>query len=140
MECLFEDARKAINECFYTEVAFADDLNAYRIFSADVDNEVVKANLKTCQHELHKWGAANQVAFDAAKESCHILSTTEPLGDGFKLLGVAFDECLTMSDAVSETVTAAGWKMRALLRTRRFHTDAVLIVFYKSHVIPKDSK
>ena len=27
-----EDAREAINERFYTEVTFADDLNAYRIF------------------------------------------------------------------------------------------------------------
>jgi hypothetical protein len=31
----FEDARHAINDCFFTEVVYADDLNAYRIFSKD---------------------------------------------------------------------------------------------------------
>ena len=28
----FGDSREAINECFYTEVVYADDLNAYRVF------------------------------------------------------------------------------------------------------------
>ncbi len=70
----FEDARKAINECFYEETVYADDLNAYRVFPAHVDNAVIEKSMETCQHELHSWEAANQVAFDAAKESQHVLS------------------------------------------------------------------
>ena len=78
-------------------------------------------------------GAANQVAFDAGKESLHILSLSEPSGTGFKLLGLNFDEELTMSDAVAELVAAAGWKLRTLLRTHRFYTDADFIMLYTSH-------
>ena len=98
-------------------------------------NADIIRNIKICQHELHRWGAANQVAFDSAKESKHILSSSAPLGTGFKLLGVSFDEELAMSDAVSEIVSAAGWKLRTLMRTRRFYTDADLIVLYKSHLL-----
>ena len=67
--------------------------------------------MDTCQNKLHCWGAANQVAFDAAKESRHILSQSDPSGNGFKMLGVTFDEQLTMSEAVGEIVTAAGWQL-----------------------------
>ena len=91
--------------------------------------------MKGCQEELHAWRAANQVAFDAGKESRHILSFSESLGDGFKLLGVSFDEELTMDEAVSEIVSAAGWKMKTLVRTRRFYTDADLIILYKAHLL-----
>ena len=131
----FEDSRSAINECFYNECVYADDLNAYRIFPGSMDNAAIEENLEVCQHELHQWGAANQVAFDASKESRHILSLTDPSGCGFKLLGVAFDEELDMSEAVAEMVTAAGWKLRTLLRTRRFYTDSDLINLYKAHLL-----
>ncbi len=40
-----------------------------------------------------------------------------------------------MVDAVSEIVSAAGWKLKTLLRTRRFYVDADLVVFYKSHLL-----
>ena len=63
----FEDAHQAINECFFEEIVYADDLNAYRIFKADAQNDVIKTCLDMCQQELHKWGAANQVSFDADK-------------------------------------------------------------------------
>ena len=116
-------------------MAFADDLNAYRIFGAKIENSTIEKNLKTCQQELHRWGAANQVAFDAAKESHHILSPSDPMGSGFKLLGISFDEELTMSEAVAEMVSAAGWKLRTLLRTRRFYNDAELIILFKAHLL-----
>ena len=131
----FEDARRAINECLYTEVIFADDLNAYREFPSDMYNELIQKSMTDCQQELHSWGAANQVAFDAGKESQHVLSLTDPLGDGFRMLGVNFDEELTMADAVADVVTAAGWKLRTLLRTRRFYNDSDLIVLYKAHLL-----
>ena len=92
-------------------------------------------SLDNCQLELHKWGVANQVCFDAAKESQHAISVSEPSGDNFKLLGVPLDPELSMVDAVSEIVSAAGWKLRTLLRTRRFYTDSDIVVLYKFHLL-----
>ena len=34
----YEDARRAINEVFYTEVVFADHLNAYHVFLVQLRN------------------------------------------------------------------------------------------------------
>jgi hypothetical protein len=131
----FEDARLAINECFYTEIVYADDLNSYRVFPSDMDNGMIGINMKAFQQELHNWGAANQVAFDPSKESHHILSLSNSSFSTFKMLGVTFDSELSMSEAVSEIVTAAGWKLRTLLRTRRYYTDSDLIVLYKAHLL-----
>ena len=39
-----------------------------------------------CQASLHDWGAANQVVFEASKESQHILDARNPLGSNFKIL------------------------------------------------------
>ena len=64
-----------------------------------------------------------------------MLSTSDPEGSSFKLLGVPFDTELSMGYAVSELVSSAGWKLRTLLRTRRFYTDADLIVLYKAHLL-----
>jgi len=64
-----------------------------------------------------------------------VLSTSDPEGSSFKLLGVPFDTEISMANAVSELVSSAGWKLRTILRTRRFYTDADLIVFYKAHLL-----
>jgi hypothetical protein len=61
---------------------------------------------------------------------------SNPEGPSFKLLGISFDMQLLMVDAIGEVVTTATWKMRTLLRTRRFYTIADLILLYKSHVLP----
>ena len=100
----FEDSRLAINEWFFEEVVYADDLNAYRIFPPDTGNEIMKACINNCQQELHKWGLANQVAFDPGKESHHVISVSDPSGDNFKMLGVSFDIALSMTDAIEELV------------------------------------
>ena len=55
------------------------------------DNIAMKASLNNSQQELHKWDAADQVAFVVDKESEHVLSLTDPLGGTSKLLGVTFD-------------------------------------------------
>ena len=120
---------------FFKEVIYADDLNAYREFPSTTDNNIIKNSLCDCQDELHKWGQANQVSFDSAKESQHVVSLSDPWGSSFKLLGVPFDTGLSMASAVSEMVSAAGWKLRVILRTRRFYTDADLVLFYKSHLL-----
>ena len=40
-----------------------------------------------------------------------------------------------MQGAVAELVVECGWKFRTLLRTRRYYTDADLVLLYKSHVL-----
>ena len=120
---------------FFEEIVYAVNLNAYRIFPADTVNIIIKSCLHSCQQELRKWGAANQVAFDASKESQHILSLSDPSGGEFKMLGVIFDTALSMTAAIAELVAAAGWKLRALLRTRRFYTEADLVILYKAHLL-----
>ena len=64
-----------------------------------------------------------------------MISVSDPSGDNFKLLGVTFDTELCMADAISELVSAASWKLRTLIRTRRFYIDADLVVLYKAHLL-----
>lgn len=61
----YEDARRAIQET----------LKAYKCMPATLSNDKILENLKSCQEELHSWGKANQVVFDAGKESMHILAS-----------------------------------------------------------------
>jgi hypothetical protein len=65
----FADVADAIREFMFEEVIFADDLNAYRILPSSTPNGTAMQALYNVQHELHKWGEANQVSFDAVKES-----------------------------------------------------------------------
>ena len=88
-----------------------------------------------CQHESHSWGNANHVTFDAGKESKHILKTEDAAGATLKLLGILFDDSLSMEKAVNQFVSEASWKLRTLLRTKRFYTDADLVLLYKSHLL-----
>jgi hypothetical protein len=88
-----------------------------------------------CQMELHDWGAANQVCFDPGKEGLHILSSKDAYGDDFKILGVDFDALLTMRSAVNSIVAEGSWKLKMLPRTKRFYTDAELVLLYKSHML-----
>jgi hypothetical protein len=131
----YEDARKAITEWLFTEAVYADDLNAYREFSSTTSNDMIMKCMDSCQSELHCWGNANQVAFDPKKESKHILSLRDPVGGNFKLLGVDFDGLLSMADAVNDLVVEAGWKLRMLIRGRRFYTDADMVTLYKAHML-----
>jgi hypothetical protein len=114
----YRDARQAIEEWFYTEIVYADDLNAYRIFTGETPDETIWESLNKCQAELHEWGDANQVTFDPEKESHHIVSLDSSAGTNFKQLGIDFDCNLHMGDAINDVVTQAGWKLRTLLRTR----------------------
>ena len=100
----FEDARRAINEWLFEEAVYADDLNAFREFPGDTKNRLVKKCVDSCQQELHKWGRANRVTFEAKKESKHVLSRTDPAGPNFKLLGVVFDCRLCMADTIQSLV------------------------------------
>ena len=40
-----------------------------------------------------------------------------------------------MTAAVDEVVVAAGWKLKMLLKTKRFYSDAELVGLYKAHLL-----
>ena len=65
----------------------------------------------------------------------HLLSASEGWGKDFKMLGVVFDAPLAMHRAVDGLVTDAGWKLRMLIKTKRYYTDAELVLLYKSHLL-----
>ena len=131
----FSDAPLAMRKCAFKEIIFADDLNAYREFANGTSTEFVLGQLHRCQNELHQWGLANSVSFDAKKESFHILSHTESFGPSFKLLGVTFDVQLTMAEAAYECSIEAHWRLSSLLRSRRFFIIRDVVLHYKSHVL-----
>ena len=132
---MYEDARKPIQNCGFTEIVYADDLNAYRAFKRSISNAEVLAQMDVCQSELHCWGGCNQVEFDPSKESMHILSRDEPHGGSFKIFGIKFDCKLCMTEAVAETVDATSWKLSTLLRSRRYFCDADMVCHYKSQIL-----
>ena len=117
------------------EIVYADDLNEFREFGHNVSVDSAMTEATKCQAELHKWGKANQVSFDPAKESVHIVSHAQPHGDSFKLLGGAFDCKLRMALCVRETVSQASWKLTTILRTRRFHEVARFVQEYTSKIL-----
>jgi len=114
---------------------FADDLNAFRAFASSVPNDIILSHAHLCQLNLHEWGRCNQVQFDASKESMHVVAKHDSHGDNFRILGIDFDCKLLMTDAVVETSTSASWKLRTLLRSRRFFTCADVISHYKSQIL-----
>ena len=131
----FADSASVLKALSFSETVYADDLNAFKAFLSSVSNDVIFSEINAAQHELHRWGQANQVSFDAGKESKHILSRTQPAGPDFKMLGVVFDTKLLMTNAISECVTACNWKITSILRTKIFFTDAELVLFFKSHIL-----
>ena len=70
----YKDARRPVQDAGFTETVFADDLNSYKGFSVSVKDEVVLAEGRRCQENLHNWGKANQVSFDPLKESLHVVA------------------------------------------------------------------
>ena len=111
----FEDAATAIRFHEFCEIVVADDFNAYKAFEFDAGNEAMFSDLKNYQCEVHNWGKANQVSFDASKESMHILALKNCEGPTFRVLGVPFDNALRMNDAIVESVGSASLKMGAIL-------------------------
>ena len=91
--------------------------------------------MENCQAALHHWGAANQVTFDPEKESFHILDLHTPWGSLFKLLGIVFDPKLIMDKACRNVGREARWRLKTLLRTRRFHSIGQILWLYKSHIL-----
>jgi hypothetical protein len=131
----FADAADAIQEFLFEEVVYADDLNAFKILPSSTTNDTALQAIDNVQQELHQWGAANQVSFDASKESRHILSQTEPFGPDFKLLGVVFDSGMKMKSAVQDLIGKVKWKAKMLLRSRRSFCTIDLVLQYKQQIL-----
>jgi hypothetical protein len=131
----YEDSNAAIESAEFTEVKFADDLNAFKEFDPKVEDAAIYDAMGQCQTKLHQWGAANQVAFDASKEGKRILSRSRPSGDSFLLLGVSFDCSLIMDVAINDLVKKCRWKLRTLLRSQRHFEANSLVNLYKSRML-----
>ncbi len=131
----FADSACPLHALNFQDIFYADDLNAFKVYGAATSDQQIFAELAGAQSELHTWGVANQVTFDASKESFHILSKQRPAGNAFTILGITFDCKLYMYQTIDDTVTACGWKLESILRTRRFFNDRELVVFFKSHIL-----
>ena len=131
----FEDARVPINASGFNEIVYADDLNAFRSFPLAVCNADVMGHIMRCQESLHTWGGANGVEFDPGKESCHVVSRSDPHGPDFRILGVMYDTKLLMHAAVQEVVFECAWKLISLLRSRRYHDVPRLMLRYKAQLL-----
>ena len=119
----------------FSVVIYADDLNSFKQFKSDISNTHVLHDLPLAEDSLHEWGRASQVTFDAAKGDFMIISRTDGFGDPIKLWGVRFDNKLNMDVAIAECVKEVAWNTRTVLRTARHHTDAKLLLFFKSHIL-----
>ena len=49
--------------------AFADDLNAFKVFDRRCPTEHILESLRTCQEQVHMWGRTHRVSFDPSKEA-----------------------------------------------------------------------
>ena len=141
----YSDSKAPVRKCGYTETAFADDLNCWKAFGIPPKPEGMRgplpghgrilADLRSVQHELHMWGRANQVTFDPAKESFHVLHRSLQFGENFKVLGCVFDTQLQMHAAARHVATEAGWRLQTLLRSRRFFSPKEIVHLYKAQVL-----
>ena len=104
------------------------------LFAISTANEEVLEKMWACRSGLHEWAQVERAKFDPGKEHSLVLSRRSPLGDDFKLLGIAFDCKLVMSAAAHATAVKAGAKLRALLRTRRFYSVSDFVCGYNAHV------
>ena len=70
----FRDAAEIINKKELNDIIVADDLNIFNYFDRDLTDIYINGQLRNLQQELHRWCYANQISFDAGKESFHTLS------------------------------------------------------------------
>jgi hypothetical protein len=131
----YADSSHAVRKHDFTEAIFADDLNCWRLFAGGAGDSRITAETQKCQSSLHAWGEANQVVFEATKESLHIVDARHPIGDNFKILSVIYDPRLNMFDAVHHFCSEAGWRLKSLLRTTRYYNNADLVRLFKCNVL-----
>ena len=131
----FADARLAVTAVGFVEVIFADDMDCSKQFPASTPHPEIMARVVDCESELHRWGVANRVCFDAGTESFNCLHRNRQFEEDLKMLGVAFDCQLTMKAADQEITREAGWGERWILRCRRFFQTSDLVRLQKTQVL-----
>ena len=75
------------------------------------------------------------MTFDPSKESFHVLHHLDALGNDFTILGCTYDCKLTMATACQVTAQQGRWRLKTVLRSRRYFTTTQLVTLYKSHVL-----
>ena len=114
---------------------YADDRNAYRLFTNGTSNDFVLDQPRRCQFELHERGVANAVTFEQSKESFHILVHSQRYGDPFRLLRVTSDTQLSMGSAVSECSIESHWRLFSLRRSRIFVSVNDMVLHYGAYIL-----
>ena len=131
----YEDARDPVRAEDFVEVVYADDMNAFKEFPLATPNAEALQHGRAVQSKVHDWGRANQVAFDPAKESLHVISRRDGDDTTFRILGILFDSKLTMGATVAELALATRWRIASLFRARRYLAVGDLIMAYKGQVL-----
>ena len=76
----FRDVCTIIRGMRFLGIVYADDLIAFQSYPNYMRDNYLLTNLRLVRKQLHLWGESNGVRFDAAKESFHILSRSDPSG------------------------------------------------------------
>ena len=130
----FADVASAARTSGGKEAMFADDLNMFQEFARLAPLDDVMAKLTVCKENVHAWGRANRVTFDAGKEHLIVLHPSESHGETFKLLGCMVDPDLRMHSAIDQLLGKIRPKSTAILRTRAYYSTPDLISQYKTHI------
>jgi hypothetical protein len=133
----FSDVWVPVREHNLQEEIYADDLNGFKSYDKSLANDAIVADLSKCADSVHQWGVVNQVKFDPGKEGFRILHRGDPLGDLFKILGVDFDCKLLMKACCMFVYQKCNFKLRCLLRFRKFFADHLTFQLYKSHIMSR---
>ena len=128
---MYADAKTPIRHAGFTELVYADDLNAYREAPTTTPDDTLIAEAQACQTEVHRWGGANQIQFEPAKEGIHVIGRRATSTETFGILGVDFDSKLIMHRTVECTTQAATWKAKAVFKVRRYLGPAECVRLYK---------
>lgn len=114
-------------------IVYADDCSALKRYSRQCANDVMLDDLESCQRNLHSWGRVNLMIFDVGKEDMMIAATVGGYGGPVKLLGVEYDNKLLM--AMHKCKRKTTFKIKSLLRPRRFYSVAYLVLLFKSLIL-----
>ena len=132
----YADARRPVVKKHFTETIFADDLNCFKNYARSIGEDYIFKEMKLCQTEVHRWGKANRVQFDPAKEHFFVLDARGHGNGHFEILGALFDTKLSMFKEICKLASETSKKMRSLLRVKKFYSIPALMRLYKAHVLP----
>ena len=124
----------ALNVQDFLEIVFAFNLIASRT-SRYISRIQSCLRMHQYQHDFYKWRSTNQVSFDLARESKHILILHLVKTKQNRLLGVFFDHSLSMRDALGEIVSEAVWEVASILMCSTcFFCHSEFVDLYKTQL------